>query len=89
MLTSHFDFHLPEHLIAQQPASARDAARLLVLHRKDEQLEHRAFADLLEYLKPGDVLVLNNSRVIPARLRAVNPETGGALEIFLLEENSE
>lgn len=88
MLTSHFDFHLPDHLIAQQPTPTRDASRLLVLHRMEEGLEHRIFADLLDYLKPGDLLVLNNSRVIPARLRAVHPQTGGALEIFLLEENS-
>jgi len=88
VLTSDFDFHLPEQLIAQQPVAARDASRLLVLHRDENRLEHRVFPDLLDYLNPGDVLVLNNSRVIPARLRAVNPKTGGALEIFLLEENS-
>ena len=88
MLTSDFDFHLPRSLIAQQPALNRDASRLLVLHRDENRIEHRRFRNLLGYLRKGDVLVLNNSRVIPARLRAVNPKTRGALEIFLLEENS-
>ena len=88
MRASDFDFQLPEELIAQHPAPARDASRLLVLHRADARLEHKTFRDLPKYFRSGDVLVLNNSRVIPARLRAVNPKTGGAFEILLLEENS-
>lgn len=87
VLTDDFDFHLPSELIAQQPVPRRDSSRLLVVHRAENCLEHRAFSDLPSLLRPGDVLVLNDSRVIPARLRAVNPLTGGALEIFLLEEN--
>ncbi len=83
-----FDFQLPEELIAQHPAPARDASRLLVLHRPTPRLEHKTFRDLLNYLQSGDVLVLNNSRVIPARLRAMNPKSGGTFEILLLEENS-
>lgn len=88
MLTREFDFHLPPELIAQQPASSRDASRLLVFHRDSNRLDHRFFPDLTSFLHPGDVLVLNDSRVIPARLRAQNPITGGQFEILLLEENA-
>jgi S-adenosylmethionine:tRNA ribosyltransferase-isomerase len=88
MRTADFHFDLPPELIAQQPAARRDASRLLVLHRQTGATEHRRFPDLLEYLRPGDVLVLNDSRVIPARLRGVNARTGGQFEILLLEENA-
>ena len=88
MLTADFDFALPENLIAQHPVEARDSSRLLVLHRQKNQIEHRLFRDVIEFFRNGDVLVLNNSKVIPARLRAVNPITRGAFEILLLEENS-
>jgi S-adenosylmethionine:tRNA ribosyltransferase-isomerase len=88
MRTADFDFQLPPELIAQQPAPRRDASRLLVLHRADNRIEHRRFPDLLEFLQPGDVLVLNNSRVIPARLRGVNASSGGKFEALLLEENA-
>lgn len=88
MKTADFDFVLPPELIAQQPAPKRDESRLLVLHRTDGRTEHRRFRDLLNFLRPGDVLVLNNSRVIPARLRGVNAKTGGKFEVFLLEENA-
>jgi S-adenosylmethionine:tRNA ribosyltransferase-isomerase len=88
MRTGDFDFELPSELIAQVPAPARDGSRLLVLHRASGKLEHRQFRDLVEYLHPGDLLVLNNSKVIPARLRAANPHTGGKFEILLLEENA-
>jgi S-adenosylmethionine:tRNA ribosyltransferase-isomerase len=88
MRTADFDYILPPELIAQQPADRRDESRLLVLHRADEKLEHRKFRDVLEFIRPGDVLVLNNSRVIPARLRGKNSKTGGAFEMLLLEENS-
>jgi S-adenosylmethionine:tRNA ribosyltransferase-isomerase len=83
-----FDFALPPELIAQSPAVERDQSRLLVLHRDPVAIEHRRFTDLLEYLRPGDVLVLNDSRVIPARLRGVNAKSGGQFEILLLEENA-
>src|ERR1041385_4493293 len=86
MRTADFDFDLPPELIAQHPAAKRDASRLLVLHRDTGRVEHRQFRDLPEYLRTGDVLVLNNSRVIPARLRGVNAKTGGAFEMLLLEE---
>jgi S-adenosylmethionine:tRNA ribosyltransferase-isomerase len=88
MRTADFDFELPPELIAQTPAPERDASRLLVLHRESGKIEHRKFRDVLDFFRPGDVLVLNNSRVIPARLRGVNAKSGGAFEIFLLEENS-
>lgn len=86
MLVSAFDFHLPPERIAQQPAARRDASRLLVLHRSDGRREHRVFPDLLGHLEPGDVVVVNDSRVIPARLRGCKADTGGLFEILLLEE---
>lgn len=88
MRAHDFDFALPDELIAQHPASTRDASRLLVLHRDDARVEHKAFRDLLDFFRGGDVLVLNNSKVIPARLRAMNSKTSGSLEIFLIEENA-
>lgn len=87
MQTTDFDFILPPELIAQAPMPARDQSRLLVLRRDTGRVEHRHFRDFLEYLAPGDVLVMNNSRVIPARLRGVNSKTGGQFEVLLLEEN--
>jgi S-adenosylmethionine:tRNA ribosyltransferase-isomerase len=87
MRTADFDYALPPELIAQQPAAQRDHSRLLVLQRHSGSLEHRQFRELLEFLRAGDVLVLNNSRVIPARLRGMNALTGGAFEMLLLEEN--
>jgi S-adenosylmethionine:tRNA ribosyltransferase-isomerase len=88
MRTDDFSFELPADLIAQTPAPQRDRSRLLVVRREPRQIEHRQFRDLLEYLRPGDVLALNNSRVIPARLRGVNARTGGQFEVLLLEENA-
>jgi S-adenosylmethionine:tRNA ribosyltransferase-isomerase len=88
MRTADFDFVLPPELIAQQPVPKRDESRLLVLHRADGRFEHRKFHDLLEFLRDGDVLVLNNSRVIPARLRGTNAKSGGKFELLLLEENA-
>lgn len=87
MRTADFNFDLPPELIAQTPAPRRDESRLLVLDRQTNQISHCQFPDLLEHLVPGDVLVLNNSRVIPARLRGANSKTGGKFEILLLEEN--
>jgi S-adenosylmethionine:tRNA ribosyltransferase-isomerase len=88
MRTADFDFELPSELIAQRPAPKRDESRLLVLHRNENRVEHRRFPALLEFLRPGDVLVLNNSRVIPARLRGVNAKTGGKFEVLLLDETA-
>lgn len=86
MRTADFDYELPEELIAQAPTPVREASRLLVVHRRQRLFEHRRFVNLLDYLAPGDLLILNNSRVIPARLRAVNAETGGRFEMLLLRE---
>jgi len=84
VLTSDFDYHLPEDRIAQRPVEPRDASRLLVVHRATGDLEHRRFRDIVDYLRPGDVLVANETRVIPARLRAVKDPTGGRVEVLLL-----
>ena len=84
MRTSDFDYYLPEELIAQSPAEPRDSSRLLVLNRTTESLEHRAFRDLVEYLRPGDLLIANRSRVIPARLLGVKESTGTPVEMLLL-----
>jgi S-adenosylmethionine:tRNA ribosyltransferase-isomerase len=88
MLTEDFDFHLPTELIAQHPAPTRDQSRLLIFERPTGQISHKRFADLPDLLNPGDLLILNNSKVIPARLRGIKPGTGGAIEFLLLEENS-
>jgi S-adenosylmethionine:tRNA ribosyltransferase-isomerase len=86
--TADFRFELPLELIAQSPAPQRDQSRLLVLHRNERRMEHRRFQDLPEYLEPGDVLVLNDSRVIPARLQGLNAKSGGRFEMLLLEESA-
>src|SRR4030095_11330189 len=83
MKTSDFDYHLPESSIAQTPAEPRDSSRLLVLHRDTSELEHRIFRDVADYVRAGDLLVLNQTRVIPARIYA-RKETGGHVEILLL-----
>ena len=80
-----FDFHLPSERIAQTGAEPRDSSKLLVVRKYVLSLEHRVFTDLLEYLRPGDVMVFNQTRVIPARLMAHKP-TGGAVEVLLLRE---
>ncbi len=89
MRTADFDYILPPERIAQTPVEPRDAARLMVLHRADRRIEHRTVRDLPELLRAGDLLVLNNTRVIPARLRGHKPGTGGAVEIFLLEPSTD
>jgi len=81
--TSDFDYHLPESSIAQTPAEPRDSSRLLVLHRDTNKLEHRIFRDVTDYLNSGDLLVLNQTRVIPARIYA-RKDTGGRVELLLL-----
>jgi S-adenosylmethionine:tRNA ribosyltransferase-isomerase len=86
--TADFNFDLPVGLIAQHPAPQRDESRLLVLARANGNIEHRHFPDLAGVFHAGDVLVLNNSRVIPARLRGANARTGGKFEILLLEEKA-
>jgi S-adenosylmethionine:tRNA ribosyltransferase-isomerase len=86
--TADFQFDLPAELIAQHPAAKRDESRLLVLSRQPPKLSHTCFASLADYLRPGDLLVLNDSKVIPARLRGRNRQTGGEFEMLLLEENA-
>ena len=83
MNTSDFDYHLPEASIAQTPLEPRDSSRLLVLHRDTGQLDHRIFRDIGQFLRPNDLLVLNQTRVIPARIYARKP-TGGRVELLLL-----
>jgi S-adenosylmethionine:tRNA ribosyltransferase-isomerase len=81
-----FNFPLPEQLIAQHPTDKRDESRLLVLNKTSGAVEHRRFSDILEYLRPGDVLVRNDTRVIPARLFGIKSETNAHVEILLLKE---
>lgn len=80
---STYNYYLPEELIAQSPAEPRDSARLLVYNRKTKKIEHKIFKDILDYLTPGDVLVLNNSRVIPARIFGIKEQTGAHIEVLL------
>jgi len=88
MKTSDFDYVLPESSIAQTPAEPRDSSRLLVLHRDTGEMEHRIFRDVTDYLNAGDLLVLNHTRVIPARIFA-RKETGGRVELLLLRRRDE
>lgn len=89
MRTDDFDYELPSGRIAQRPAEPRDSCRLLVLDRASGQMDHRTFADLPDYLGAGDLLVVNETKVLPARLRGVKDETGGAVEVLLLRERYE
>ena len=84
MKTSDFYYDLPKELIAQDPLEDRSSSRLLVLGKEDGSIEHRHFRDILTYLKPGDCLVLNNTRVIPARLYGKKEDTGALIEVLLL-----
>ena len=84
--THDFYYDLPEELIAQTPLERRDASRLMTLDRKTGEVTHRHFYDLLELLQPGDCLVMNNSRVLPARLLGHRVPTGGAVEVLLLKD---
>ncbi len=84
MKTSDFDYYLPEELIAQTPVYPRDSSRLLVYDRKTDQINHKHFRDITKFLKPGDLLVRNNTRVLPARMFAFTPN-GGKVEVLLLK----
>ena len=86
MRTDDFDYNLPEELIAQEPAAVRDECRLLVMDRESGEVEDRIFKDIVDYLRPGDLLVANETRVMPARLLGAKRGTGGAAEVFLLRE---
>lgn len=89
MNVADFDYDLPASCIAQTPAQPRDSAKLLRLERESGALSHHVFSDMVELLSPNDVLVLNNTRVLPARLQAVKAKTGGKVEILLLKQRSE
>ncbi len=84
MRTSHFDYHLPPELIAQTPVEPRDSSRLMVLDRATGEIGHRYFNDILDHLRPGDLMVFNQSRVIPARLYGTRDDNGGKVELLLL-----
>ena len=86
MKLSDFYYDLPEELIAQHPAEKRDESRLLVLHRDTGKIEHRVFKDIIEYLTPNDCLVINETRVIPARIYGVKKGTDSKVEFLLLKD---
>ena len=86
MKLSHFKFDLPQDLLAEYPAEHRDEARLMVLNRKTQTIEHKMFKDLIEYFDEGDLMVLNNTKVFPARMYGEKEKTGARIEVFLLRE---
>ncbi|GAA3513080.1 tRNA preQ1(34) S-adenosylmethionine ribosyltransferase-isomerase QueA [Aquimarina addita] len=86
MKLSHFSFELPDELLAEYPSENRDEARLMVLNRKEQTIEHKYFKDLIDYFEPNDVMVLNNTKVFPARLYGNKEKTGARIEVFLLRE---
>ncbi|GAB4325697.1 MAG: tRNA preQ1(34) S-adenosylmethionine ribosyltransferase-isomerase QueA [Bacteroidales bacterium] len=86
MKLSQFNFYLPKELIANDPPPNRDDSRLMVLNRKDQTIEHKSFKDILNYFSEGDVFVINNTRVFPARLYGEKEKTGAKIEVFLLRE---
>ena len=84
--TSDFYYDLPEELIAQHPSEKRDGCRLMVLDSKTGKIEHKIFSDIIDYLNPEDMLVVNSSKVIPARLLGKTEKTGGDIELLLLRQ---
>ena len=84
LATSDFYYELPEELIAQSPSEERDGCRMMVLDRSADTIEHRIFRDIIDYLRPEDILVVNSSKVIPARLLGVSEKTGSPMELLLL-----
>ena len=86
MRLSQYKFHLPPDLIAKFPAAVRDESRLMVINRKHNHIEHRAFKDIIDYFSEGDVMVFNNTKVFPARLYGNKEKTGAQIEVFLLRE---
>lgn len=89
MKLSHFGFNLPEELLAEYPAENRDESRLMVLDRKKQTIEHKMFKDIIDYFKEDDILILNNTKVFPARLYGNKEKTGARIEVFLLRELNE
>ena len=86
MKTSDFFYNLPENLIAQTPLEPRDSSRLMVLHKDSQEIEHKHFYDIIDYLEPGDTLIVNDSRVIPARIYGTKDDTGAKIEFLLLRQ---
>src|SRR5690606_21071357 len=86
MKLSEFKFDLPEELIAEFPSDNRDESRLMVVHRDTGKIEHRLFKDIIEYFDDGDVMIMNNTRVFPARMYGNKEKTGAKIEVFLLRE---
>ena len=86
MKTEDFNYDLPESLIAQTPLKDRDTSRLMVLDKATGEIEHKHFYDIIDYLEEGDVLVLNDTKVMPARLFGIKEETGSHIEILMLKE---
>src|SRR5690606_5118851 len=89
MKLSHFGFNLPEELLAEYPAENRDESRLMVLNRKTQTIEHKLFKDIMDYFDEDDVMILNNTKVFPARLYGNKEKTGARIEVFLLRELNE
>ncbi|MBC3757984.1 tRNA preQ1(34) S-adenosylmethionine ribosyltransferase-isomerase QueA [Hyunsoonleella sp. SJ7] len=89
MKLSHFGFNLPPELLAEYPSENRDESRLMVLHRDGEKIEHKLFKDLIDYFDEDDVMILNNTKVFPARLYGNKEKTGARIEVFLLRELNE
>ena len=87
--TSDYFFDLPEELIAQDPLEDRSSSRLLVLDKNTGKVEHHSFKEILNYVEPGDCLVLNNTKVIPARLLGIKEDTGAAIEVLLLKRHAD
>ena len=87
MKTDDFDYELPEELIAQTPIEKRDTSRMMVLNKDTGDIEHRVFSDILDYLEKGDVLVVNDTKVMPARLYGVKEDTGAVIEVLMLKEH--
>lgn len=88
MKTDDFDYYLPEELIAQTPLEKRDTSRMLVLDKKTGDIEHKHFTDITDYLKPGDVLVLNDTKVMPARLYGTKTDTHAVIEVLMLKDTN-
>ena len=89
MKTSDFYYDLPQELIAQDPLEDRSSSRLMVLDKKTGNVEHKIFRDIIDYLNPGDCLVVNNTKVIPARLLGVKEDTGAHIEVLLLKRKAD
>ena len=89
MKLSHFSFELPKELLAEYPAEHRDESKLMVINRETGKIEHKMFKDVINYFDEGDVMVLNNTKVFPARLYGNKEKTGARIEVFLLRELNE